>query len=110
YNPKSGKAVITKCDLPPVPLHLQNIIIGPDGKLYSSAYVSGHLGVLDLKTGKHEQSGNAKQAEGMTIYGDRLFLGTYPKANVTVFDTKRPIARSNPRTLFSLDGYGQDRP
>src|SRR5690606_18427999 len=57
-----------------------------------------------------KQSGNARQAEGMTIYEDRLFLGTYPKANVTVFDTNRPIARSNPRTLFSLANYGQDRP
>lgn len=110
YNPTSKKALIKRCELPPLPLHLQNIIIGPDGKLYSSAYVSGHLGIYDPATGKHEQYGNAKQSEGMTLYGDQIYLGTYPKANLTIFDTSRPAARSNPRTLFSLDDYGQDRP
>src|SRR5690606_985236 len=48
--------------------------------------------------------------EGMTFYNDQLYLGTYPKANLTIFDTSRPGGEGNPRTLFSLHDEEQDRP
>jgi hypothetical protein len=110
YNPATGVSKTTKPDLPHQPIHIQNIIAGPDKKIYSSGYVVGQVGVYDPATGQHMQFGNMRQAEGMTVLGSRIYFGTYPRAIISVFDTARPVSRSNPRELFRLEEYGQDRP
>lgn len=110
YNPGTKRGRRAYIDLPKLPLHIQNIITGSDDNVYSSGYVSGQLAILDPATGERVQSGNVKQAEGMTFYNSELYLGTYPGANLSVFDTARPQGDGNPRTLFSLKEEGQDRP
>ncbi len=110
YNPANKSGQRAYVELPEQPLHIQNIIAGPDDKIYSSGYVSGQLGILDPATGQHVQHGNVKQAEGVTFYDTKLYLGTYPGANLTVFDTAQPQGEDNPQTLFSLKDEGQDRP
>jgi len=89
---------------------LQNIIAGPDGKIYTSGYVIGLLGILDPQTRETKQISGVKQAEGVTAYQSQLYFGTYPGANISVFDTALPVSKTNPRTLFSLKEDEQDRP
>lgn len=110
YNPAENRGERRYCELPTQALHLQNIIAGPDGNIYSSGYVSGQLGIFDPETRKHLQLGNVKQAEGVTFYNSKLFLGTYPGANLSVFDTGQAPGEDNPTTLFSMKEQGQDRP
>ncbi len=108
YNPQTGKSQTVHVDLPKIPLQLQSIIVGPDDKLYSSGYVAGQLGVFDSETREHKQYGDVRQAEGMTFYNETLYLGTYPGANLSRFDTTQSAPKV--QTFFSLAEDGQDRP
>lgn len=111
FNPKTGKGERAFIPAPELPLHIQNITGGKDGLIYSSGYVSGQLAILNPNTGERKQYGGVKQAEGMTWYNDKLYLGTYPGANLSVYDTSQPGGTAtNPATGFSLKDEGQDRP
>lgn len=103
-------ARLIRSECPAQPIHIQSIMNAPDGKIYSSGYVVGQVGVYDPADGSHRQFGGVKQAEGMTPYGSRIYFGTYPRAIISVFDTARPVERSNPKEVFRLEKENQDRP
>lgn len=110
YDISNNRGTLYDAPLPRQPIHIQNIIEGPDHKIYSSGYVVGQVGVYDPETGSVKQFGGVRQAEGMTVMGSKIYFGTYPRAIISVFDTSQPQGKDNPKELFRLDEYGQDRP
>lgn len=82
-----------------------------DGKVYTSAYINGDLGVYDPDTGGIQQFPRLGQAEGWTWHGGKLYIGTYPSGNILEYDPAKPWGNGNPRQLASLAGeYKQNRP
>ncbi|WP_349408595.1 Ig-like domain-containing protein [Pseudalkalibacillus sp. SCS-8] len=92
------------------PTTIQTLEKGPDGKLYSSGYMGTYGAQYDPSTDVLELF-NLGQAEGMTSLNDKMYMGTYPGANIYEYDTtKSPGDADNPQKLFSLSSDGQDRP
>lgn len=110
HDPRTGRTVTISPATKGLPIHLHNAFKGPDGKVYTSGYVVGQLGVFDPQTKSNSQLGGVKQAEGFTSYGTSLYMGTYPHAVISTYDTSAPVKAGNPRELFRLDAEGQDRP
>lgn len=110
YSPEKDQIRIVETDVPRQAIHIHNIARGPDGKIYSSGYVVGNLGVYDPSTGAHHQIKAVKQAEGITVWGSRLYFGTYPRAHISVLDTARSVGKGNPSQIFTLEKEDQDRP
>lgn len=100
----------TRLELPPQPILLQQVASGPDGRIYTSGYVVGGIGIYDPGTGAVEQVGGAEQAESMAHDGQCLYLGTYPHAVIMRFDPRRPPDQGNPCEVFRLSPWNQDRP
>jgi streptogramin lyase len=111
YNPTTGAYEVFTLPLPPQPLDLYHVVAGPDGKVYSSAYINGSLGVYDSTTGKRTQYPNLGQVEGWTWSNGKLYAGTYPEGKLLEYDPSKPwLTKQNPRTLFSLKEHEQIRP
>jgi len=97
-------------DLVPQPLVLQNVASGPDGRIYTSGYVSGGVGIYDPATGARDFFTGVGQAESIAHDGHTIFFGTYPRAVVVAYDPTAPRSADNPRELICLASWGQDRP
>lgn len=97
--------------VPGVPLVLSVIGEGPDGNIYASGMQAGGLSAVDPKTGEVRRIYAAvAQAEHLVTVKEKLFLGTYTGAQLSVFDPGSEVSESNPRAYASLQKYGQDRP
>ncbi|WP_408007807.1 Ig-like domain-containing protein [Pseudalkalibacillus sp. A8] len=110
FNFQSG----TRKTLPPIvegqPTTIQTMEKGPDGNIYFSGYM-GTFGARYNTSNDKIKLFNLGQAEGMTSLGDKMYMGTYPGANIFEYDTSlEPEKGSNPHEIFSLSSEGQDRP
>ncbi|GAA5020961.1 hypothetical protein GCM10023317_64170 [Actinopolymorpha pittospori] len=103
---------VSAADAPAIPTDLQSIQTGPDGKIYSSGFRSGTVGIYtpmrsDLSVGQNGIS----QAEGSTTIGDTLYWGTSPGAIVYAYRPSQPWkSGTNPKVVCSLTAQDQDRP
>lgn len=109
YQAGGGTTSSMALQVPPQPITIHNIFGAPDGKVYSSGYVVGNLGVYDPANGEHKQIRGIGQAEGITAVGSTVYFGVYPKARIYEMETTGPRAYK-PRQLFTLAGEDQDRP
>ncbi len=91
---------------------------GPDGRIYGSSMLPLRLFVYDPAVSSLTNLGKAAHAGGqvysMGSYDGRLYLCSYPGAQLSVYDPKRPLKfgdgqDANPRDLGAM-GEGQDRP
>ncbi|MCD7032965.1 Ig-like domain-containing protein [Metabacillus sp. GX 13764] len=112
FSKAQGALKITNLPLPPQSTNIYNIGGGPDGKIYSSGFIGGDLGIFNPLTGKTQQETGLGQAEGMTSVGSRMFFGIYPRARIFSYDTSLPWNRkTNLKELFNLHGENeQNRP
>lgn len=122
YNLQTGKVKLTDVNVPAEPVNIHDIEKGPDGKIYTSGYLQGNLGVYTPSTGQSFYLNGISQIEGMTTIGNKMYFGTYPDAKIYEYDLSKPWNRDNadklnPALLFSLKenpdipGYTlQDRP
>jgi streptogramin lyase len=111
YNPITGAHEEFMLPLPPQPLDLYHITASDDGKVYTSAYINGSLGIFDTKTGTRKQFPSLGQVEGWTWHRRKLYIGTYPAGKVIVYDPKQAWkTKTNPKVLFSLKEEEQNRP
>ena len=107
-------------------------VVGPDGEgwgecaalpepTYTSEYVAGALGIFDPATSQAVQIDDIPQLEGGSFAGNTMYLGTYPRARIyryeidpaklsNVIPGEGKAPRKNPKELFRLEGYHQDRP
>ncbi|HEY0826538.1 MAG TPA: carbohydrate binding domain-containing protein, partial [Bacilli bacterium] len=107
YNLSSSAFQLSSLDVYEAPTKLQNIKIAPDGKIYSSGYLAGGIGVYNPTTGQVQLFRGVHQSEGMTSIGDDMYFGVYPGAHIVKNVT---TGLWNPVDLFNLHDNGQDRP
>lgn len=118
YNPKSGQYKYIKGQIKGEPINIQSITLGPDGNIYTSAYMTGGLTRYNPTDHTFKAFSGNGQTEGMISTDNYLYLGVYPGANIFQYDPTKPFEIDplhqdegiNPNHLFSLKSQGQDRP
>lgn len=114
YHPTTGQYQITYPDLPKQECPIQSIIKGPDGNIYIGGYLVGGMARYNPSTGISEQFKGVDQAEGMTVLGNQMYLGIYRDAIIYEYNPYLPWNMEdnepNPKKLFQLSPYHQDRP
>lgn len=111
YDPVTGKGTLFQpAGLTGTKTAPRSLGVGPDGRVYAGGYFSGGLVAYDLAAGKWTTYDFAHQVEGMTSYKGNLYLGVYPEANLYSYDPSKPWGEDNPKRLFGLRDYQQDRP
>ena len=90
---------------------IEKIVGGPDGRIYASGYLIGGLSSYEPLLGQAPQQFSSSldygQSEGMTVLGDRVYLGIYPGAEIRSFN---PATVETPSRLDCQIGAQQDRP
>jgi len=109
YNLTTGRAEVTPANYSGSPILIQSIHAGPDDKMYIAGYMSGFAS-YDPATGTVSESNPLGQIEASVVRNGKLILGAYAGARILEYDPSLPFSKDNPRQLFSLRGYGQDRP
>ncbi|HEY0667081.1 MAG TPA: T9SS type A sorting domain-containing protein [Sphingobacteriaceae bacterium] len=92
---------------------------GPDGKIYTSAYLTGGLGVYDPIRGDGNDAAvenmytPINQIDRMVAHDSLLYIGSYPGANLYQYNPAQPwVPGTNPKFLMGGGAapYYQDRP
>lgn len=110
YNLETGFNEITKLELPPQPVTLYTMIHDEKREnIFINGYMSGGLAIYNTKTHQSILHQDISQIESMTIMGDKLYLGAYPKSRVLELDLSQPWSAMNPREIMRLGDYGQER-
>jgi hypothetical protein len=117
YNPSTGafshNPVASPVKIPGV---LNEVQGGPDGKIYTSAYLTGGLGVYtpdrgDANDATEEQMfSGLGQIDRMAAHNGKLYLGVYPGALAYEYNPALSWGGGNPRFLINGSTNGQDRP
>jgi streptogramin lyase len=112
FDPATGKSEITKFHLPKEPTPINQIELGPDGRIWVGGYLSGGAAAFDPKTKQTEQFGNISQPEDICSVGKTLYFGLYPGARLSLYDTTQPWnpKENNPRQFGDLGPENQSRP
>ncbi|MBN7813490.1 hypothetical protein J0A68_21215 [Algoriphagus sp. H41] len=109
YDPATDSLEKTKLQIPGQPIPIHSLLTAPDGKIWSGGYLAGGNATFDPATGIHTFLPGLDQTEGMSVLGDQIFFGIYPKGKFYVFDTKgdwKP-KEGNPRFLGQLEGQSR---
>lgn len=112
YNPESGASDVVPAQAPGVPVAIHSIGVGGDGRVYTSAYVSGGLVSYDPASGERvDHDTGIGQADSYYTDGSRLWIGAYTKAQLWEFDTTPDEEGEGSAVLhFTLAEQRQDRP
>jgi hypothetical protein len=89
---------------------LRSLAIGPNGWAYLGGYFSGGFAGYDPDTEAWHEYVWKHQIEGMATHGRKLYMGVYPNGALYEYDPALPFGDANPRKLFDLGTYGQERP
>ncbi|GAA0943691.1 hypothetical protein [Nonomuraea longicatena] len=115
YTPATGATrAAPVAGAPIMPAAINTIAGGPDGRIYSGAYLTGGMGVYEPIGGDGDDGradlmhrGTISQTDGMLNHNGKLYIATYPGAKLYEQDPARPWA---PRELLNLAGDEQSRP
>lgn len=117
YTPSTGAFSHNQVGNPvQVPGVLNEVQGGPDGKIYTSAYLTGGLGAYtpirgDADDGEAEAMySGLSQIDRMASNGSKLYLGVYPGALLYEYDPALGWGGGNPRFLINGSTNNQDRP
>ncbi|MBD1380483.1 WD40 repeat domain-containing protein [Metabacillus arenae] len=118
YNPKSGKSKEIQAEIEGQPIPIQSIRRGPNGNIFTSGYLSGGFSYYSPEENQFARHTGFGQAENMISTEKYLYLGVYSGGYVYQYDPSKPYDHdptnipeaTNPRALFSLKEYEQDRP
>ncbi|WP_129668871.1 OmpL47-type beta-barrel domain-containing protein [Phytoactinopolyspora endophytica] len=90
---------------------LVSIGTGPEGNIYSGAYLSPPgMGQWDPDTGEHVLLNGTSQIEGFGTFQGDLVFGRYPQGRLYRFDVSQPWSMgTNPGPTVQLDTYEQNR-
>ena len=92
--------------------NVYSIDTGPGGGLYGSSYMPNHLYTAAADGSDLRDLGQHTFAMGvaysMATIGDKIYLGSYPEARLSVYDRTKPVRfgthpDDNPRDLGRLD-------
>ncbi len=110
YNLETGYSEITKMELPAQPVTLYTMIQDEKREnIFINGYMSGGLAIYNPKTNQSTLHKDISQIESMTIMGDKLYIGAYPRARVLELDLTKPWGPMNPREIMRLGEFGQER-
>lgn len=110
YNLETGFYEITKMDLPAQPVTLYTMIQDEKGEnLFINGYMSGGLAIYNTVNQQSTLFPKISQIESMTITGNKLYIGAYPRSRVLELDLSLPWSETNPREIMRLGEYGQER-
>lgn len=109
YNPKTNKHNSTKLQIPPQPIPINAIMVGPDQKIWTGGYLAGGHATYDPTSHKNTKYLGLDQTEGMAVYGDQIYFGIYPKGQFYAYNTKQGwnVAKNNPRKLGEIEGQSR---
>ena len=111
YNFSTGNSSLVTLGLSGTPSDIQSTAVGPDGKIYSSGFLNGGTGVYTPgRSDLNVQYKGIGQCESMITAGDKLYFGVYTGAHIYEYDLSRSWSYCNPKMLFTLKNYEQDRP
>lgn len=109
FNPADNSLEKTKLKIPGQPIPIHSLLTAPDGKIWSGGYLAGGNATFDPKDGKHTFLPGLDQTEAMSVQGDQLFFGVYPKGKFYVYDTKSEWKpkEGNPKFLGQTEGQSR---
>ncbi|TDE11189.1 PQQ-binding-like beta-propeller repeat protein [Jiangella asiatica] len=112
WNPITGEQRWIDSEVQGSPVPIRATGGGPDGNVYVGPFFSsGVMARYIVAEERFEQLDGPTQVEAFGIHDGKLYLGTYTGAGIAEFDPVQPWDYGrNPRQLFNLDGYGQERP
>lgn len=113
HNLGNERTTVEFLPIPGIRQTIESIICGPDGKIYSSGYLTGGTGVYDpaKPVQAHETLRGLPQCEGIATLGEKIYYGGYPGAVFYEHDPRQPWREgNNPKLLFNLANHEQDRP
>src|SRR5690606_28937998 len=88
YNPANDVHRMLPASVNRIPASIHALGMGGDGRVYSSAYVSGGLAAYDPASGDLQTfEGALGQIDSFLADGSTLWLGSYTKANLFELDT-----------------------
>ncbi|MEF3305917.1 OmpL47-type beta-barrel domain-containing protein [Paenibacillus sp. GYB003] len=109
YNMTTGRAEVKLSGYEGAPTLIQSIHQGPEGSMYVAGYMAGFTS-YDPVTGAVSETEDLGQIESSAVRGGKMLIGAYAGARILEYDPSQPWSGSNPRQLFDLRAYGQDRP
>ncbi|GAA0878590.1 hypothetical protein GCM10009119_15580 [Algoriphagus jejuensis] len=109
FDPSDNSLEKTKLKIPAQPIPIHSLLTAPDGKIWSGGYLAGGNATFDPATATHTFLPGLDQTEAMTVQGDQLFFGVYPKGKFYVFDTKQEWKpkEGNPKFLGQTEGQSR---
>ncbi len=117
YNPSTGAFSHNPVGNPvKIPGVINEVQGGPDGKVYTSAYLTGGLGVYSPIRGDANDAteelmiSGLSQIDRMAANSGKLYLGVYPGALLYEYDPALAWGGGNPRFLINGSTSNQDRP
>ena len=115
YNLTNSNRVVANLAVSSSPVSINSIRKGPDGKIYSSGYLTGGIGVYTpLRSDGNVEFKGMGQCENMISGGNKMYFGVYNNSSIYEYDPSIPwtmdTGGSNPKFLFDLLDNDQDRP
>ncbi|NED98993.1 OmpL47-type beta-barrel domain-containing protein [Phytoactinopolyspora halotolerans] len=110
-HPASGAGYYHQPSLMGAGAQLVSIGAGPEGNIYSGAYLSPPgMGQWDPDVGEHVLLSGTSQIEGFGTFQGDLVFGRYPQGRLYRFDLDQPWRMgTNPGAAVDLDAYEQNR-
>jgi hypothetical protein len=104
YNPQTKELTKDKLLVPGQPIPINAVLAGPDGKIWTGGYLAGGHATYDPITNTNTEYRGLHQTEGMTVYGDYIYYGIYPKGQFYEYNTKAKwnVENNNPRKIAQI--------
>ncbi len=109
FDPGDNSLKKNKLQIPGQPIPIHSLVTGPDGKIWSGGYLAGGNAAFDPKTGQSTFLPGLDQTEGMSVLGDEIFFGIYPKGKFYVYDTRTSWSpkEENPKFLGQFENQSR---
>lgn len=109
YHTATKKISSTQLKIPAQPIPINAIMVGQKGEIWTGGYLAGGHAAFDPATNMHVQLDGLDQTEGMTLQGDSIYFGIYPKGRLYQYDTQRKwdIKQNNPRKVAEIPGQSR---
>ncbi|WP_276347634.1 hypothetical protein [Daejeonella sp. JGW-45] len=90
--------------IPPQPISINAVSMGPDGRVWTGGYLSGSNAAYDPATGKTVEYRGISQTEGVTLHGPVMYFGIYPHGRLYRYDTAKPWSteNNNPKMIAKI--------
>lgn len=111
HNIETGRTEVEQATgQPTMPVGLNSLTTGPDGRIWSAGYLTGGIGaVAPMRSDTVTTFARGGQAEGMLTHRGRIYQGTYPNGRIESF-TPESVETEAPRIECELHDLGQARP